>query len=62
MACLLPNYMVRFGTTPGGIPFPIFGAFLAVLGLLGLAGVNVFYGGPFDKRKDRPAEDEAEHF
>ncbi len=37
-----------------GLPVHWLGFGLILLGILGLAGVNVFYGGPLDLRLDRP--------
>jgi hypothetical protein len=37
-----------------GLPVPWVGFALILLGILGFAGVNVFYGGPLDLRLDRP--------
>ena len=50
----MPDYVLKASyTAPGeGIPVCYLGYFLAVLGILGLCGVNVFLGGPLDKRKD----------
>ncbi|HEX4120276.1 MAG TPA: hypothetical protein VH619_06660 [Verrucomicrobiae bacterium] len=39
-----------------GMPAAWVGYFLMLIGILGLCGVNVFYGGPLDMRLDR-AED-----
>jgi hypothetical protein len=37
-----------------GLPVHWVGYILIVTGILGLAGINVFYGGPLDFRRDRP--------
>ena len=37
-----------------GLPVHWVGYLLILIGILGLAGVNVFYGGPLDLRLDRP--------
>src|SRR5436190_24026483 len=37
-----------------GLPVHWVGFALILLGILGLAGVNVFYGGPLDLRLDKP--------
>jgi hypothetical protein len=37
----------------GIIPVPWIGYFFIIIGILGLCGVNVFYGGPLDLRLDR---------
>jgi hypothetical protein len=36
-----------------GMPAWCIGGFLIILGVLGLLGINVFYGGPLDLRLDR---------
>jgi hypothetical protein len=36
-----------------GIPVSYLGYFLIILGVLGLLGVNVWIGGPLDKRFDK---------
>lgn len=37
-----------------GLPVHWVGYVLNLMGILGLAGLNVFYGGPLDLRLDRP--------
>lgn len=39
-----------------GLPVHWVGYLLILLGILGFAGVNVFYGGPLDLRLDRPQQ------
>ena len=55
MALFGKGYVLGHSYPPGrGLPLPYFGYFLAGLGVLGLVGVNVFIGGPLDKRFDEP--------
>ena len=60
LAVLMPNYVLKWGgagsPTPG-LPMPIFGGLVALIGVLGACGVNVYAGGPFDKRRDPIEED-----
>lgn len=39
-------------STVHGVPAPIAGWLFAVTGALGLLGVNVFAGGPLDRKRD----------
>jgi hypothetical protein len=48
----MPNDVWKVGGPGGGIPVPYLGYFFAAVGVLGLCGVNVFLGGPLDKRHD----------
>ena len=51
----MPNYVWKVGgpgAPGGGLPVPYLGYFIAAIGVLGLCGVNVFIGGPLDKRHD----------
>jgi len=41
-----------------GIPMQWLGYFLILLGVLALAGVNVFIGGPLDRRRDKRDSDQ----
>jgi hypothetical protein len=43
----------------GVLPAQYLGFFLLAYGLLGLLGVNIWYGGPLDPRRDPPKQDEA---
>jgi hypothetical protein len=61
-AIFLPSYVLKPSyASPGfGLPVPWVGWFVAFWGVLGMFGVNVFIGGPFDKRGDPevPGEEE----
>lgn len=39
----------------GLVPVPWLGWFVIAVGVLGLLGFNVFYGGPLDRRLDEPS-------
>lgn len=42
------------GYTLNLIPVPYLGGIFIAVGILAMCGVNVFWGGPLDKRHDRP--------
>ncbi len=49
-------YLGWQGWTVGSLPAQWVGYLLVVCGVLGLLGVNVWYGGPLDQRNDPPEE------
>lgn len=55
-AFLFGGYLIWFceGWAINHMPAPWVGYFVIGIGVLALSGVNVWYGGPLDKRKDRP--------
>jgi hypothetical protein len=44
----------------GGLPIQYIGYLLLVFWLAGLFGVNIWYGGPLDPRRDRPTTQSGE--